>query len=728
MENEKKKNIDEPENQSQEPEIKEQEQAPTTVPKKTFPNKMAIIASSAVAIVGIGAVALVGLLGNHTHSFGEWATAKEATCEVNGLKERFCSCGEKQTEDIHAYGHSFGAWTIVEEPTCGAEGNEKRECSCGEKETRSIEKHKSHDNIVIDAKIESTCKDTGLTEGKHCSVCNEVIVAQTVIEKSMNHAYTDKYDAICNICNYERDPDCAHTNKVTDPGKAATCTEDGLTDGQKCAKCGEVLIAKTTIKANGHTKGSWFTDKQATCLNEGLKHQECSVCHATVDNEITSPLGHTESGWITENESTCTIEGNKYKECTVCNEKLETKLIPKLSHNYGSYEIDIDATCTTAGSKHKNCIDCGNKSDPETITILEHVDSQWIVDKESTCTEKGSRHKYCSRCEKDYGNENTPAKGHSYTSYICTICEQPQADVKLIYNMNDLASISNNLGATYVLMNDIDCNGLSLTPIGSSETSAFIGIFDGRGYTISNFKPANAKYLGIFGYNSGTIRNLNVDNVIIEITSSANSDGSYIGGIAGYNAGKIESCKVVGNISANIGSRIIHAGLITSYNVGVIENVVSIGNLNVKGNYKTAGDDLTSGGVCGTNNGIIKNAFVNITSYIKNPHIYVYANSLTGLICGKNDSKGTIEYCVMLGTCTKGDYGTTGDVSAKNSGTVSSCYKGADVQTGSQADSVNNSDLNNSSFYEITMKWSKQDWNCSNVNIVTGNYPTLIQN
>lgn len=37
---------------------------------------------------------------DHVHSFGEWITVKEATLTEDGLKERTCACGEKETEAI----------------------------------------------------------------------------------------------------------------------------------------------------------------------------------------------------------------------------------------------------------------------------------------------------------------------------------------------------------------------------------------------------------------------------------------------------------------------------------------------------------------------------------------------------------------------------------------------------------------------------------------------------
>ena len=43
-------------------------------------------------------------------------------------------------------------------------------------------------------------------------------------------------------------------------GKLPTCTEDGLTDGRKCNRCGEVLEEQIIISATGeHTYGEWQT-------------------------------------------------------------------------------------------------------------------------------------------------------------------------------------------------------------------------------------------------------------------------------------------------------------------------------------------------------------------------------------------------------------------------------------------------------------------------------------
>ena len=90
----------------------------------------------------------------------------------------------------------------------------------------------------------------------------------------------------------EPTPVCQHTDVETLAGKAATCTEDGITEGKKCTACGTVIVAQETIPA-GHTvvvDAAVAPTCEATGLTEG-KH--CSACDTVlVAQETVAATGH----------------------------------------------------------------------------------------------------------------------------------------------------------------------------------------------------------------------------------------------------------------------------------------------------------------------------------------------------------------------------------------------------------------------------------------------------
>ncbi len=67
-------------------------------------------------------------------------------------------------------------------PTCTEEGFTFYECSCGNTKKDDIIEPLGHTEVIDEAKPASIAA-TGLTEGKHCSVCGEILVAQEEILK-----------------------------------------------------------------------------------------------------------------------------------------------------------------------------------------------------------------------------------------------------------------------------------------------------------------------------------------------------------------------------------------------------------------------------------------------------------------------------------------------------------------------------------------------------------------
>ena len=76
------------------------------------------------------------------------APAVRETCTTDGLTEgKHCSkCGTVFVRQnvIPATGHTFGGWVTVREATCTKQGVEERTCACGEKQSRTVPL-KSHD-------------------------------------------------------------------------------------------------------------------------------------------------------------------------------------------------------------------------------------------------------------------------------------------------------------------------------------------------------------------------------------------------------------------------------------------------------------------------------------------------------------------------------------------------------------------------------------------------------
>ncbi len=124
--------------------------------------------------------------------------------------------------------------------------------------------------------------------------------------------------------------------------------------------------------------------------------------------------------------------------------------------------------------------------------------------------------------------------------------------LRLINSAEELAAIntdSTSLGCYYILTADMDLSdnssGTGWTPIGKAG-SAFTGVFDGNGHTISNLtiNDSASNYKGFFGCTTGAeIKNLTLTNVSV-------NGNLLVGGLAGQsNAGTISNCSVTGTVS-----------------------------------------------------------------------------------------------------------------------------------------------------------------------------------
>lgn len=145
------------------------------------------------------------------------------------------------------------------------------------------------------------------------------------------------------------------------PAVEPTCTETGLTEGEKCSVCGEILKSQEEVPALGHTE-EVVPGKAATCTKAGLTDGlKCSVCQETLkEQEVIPALGHKEEV-IPGKAATCTTIGwSEGKRCSVCGLILKSRKLVKAT---GHKEEVIPAVAATQGhtglTEGKKCSVCG---------------------------------------------------------------------------------------------------------------------------------------------------------------------------------------------------------------------------------------------------------------------------------------------------------------------------------------------------------------------------------
>ena len=160
--------------------------------------------------------------------------------------------------------------SVVTAPTCTEGGYTTYTCKqCGHSYTGDKTAALGHTEVV-DAAVAPTCTTTGLTEGKKCSVCGDILVAQTEVA-ALGHTWDEgkvTTDPTCTAegvktftctvegCNGTKTEPVAALGHTVDE---KTWKHDGTNHWHECETCGEKL---DTAK---HSGGKATTEKKAVC-------------------------------------------------------------------------------------------------------------------------------------------------------------------------------------------------------------------------------------------------------------------------------------------------------------------------------------------------------------------------------------------------------------------------------------------------------------------------------
>ena len=176
--------------------------------------------------------------------------------------------------------------------------------------------------------VPATCTENGKTEGKRCSVCNEVLEEPQTVD-ALGHdpihheaqAATctsigwNAYDTCkrCSYTTYQEQPVLGH-DTVHHEAKEATCLSIGWKAYDTCTRCDYTTYQDQS--ALGHD----WTD--ATCTTP----RTCARCTVTEG----AALGHDWGNWIVTTPATELAEGVETRTCRHDASHTQTRVIPKL--------------------------------------------------------------------------------------------------------------------------------------------------------------------------------------------------------------------------------------------------------------------------------------------------------------------------------------------------------------------------------------------------------------
>lgn len=362
---------------------------------------------------------------------------------------------------------------VVDEPASALEnGIQHKECgTCGyktEENTVIPHTHKVTEHVAVAA----TCVQGGnvhyytcespLCEGKFYAdaACTRELTSVSTGIDSTNHVSTElqgEKSASCYQNGYTGDLYCNDCKKVVKPGQTTNPTgkhiagtgwhSDETNHWHSCTTEG-----CPTQLVHGKHDWTWKEDEPASELENGSKHEECSVCHLKRSEGTVIPHTHQ----VTEHKAvaaTCDKEGNvRYYTCEskLCEGKFYSD--KKCTKPLTSVKTPVDPANHTTGTQwysdgtnHWHL--CTGEGCEAKLDTAKHTPGDWIIDLYATGLAEGERHKECSVCGYETRREAIPhthqVTEHAAVAATCTkegsvryyTCASKLCEGKLYANM-----------------------------------------------------------------------------------------------------------------------------------------------------------------------------------------------------------------------------------------------------------------------------------------------------
>ena len=173
----------------------------------------------------------------------------------------------------------------------------------------------------------------------------------------------------CGICKATEGDALGH-QEIIDEAVAPTCTDDGLSQGIRCAVCEEILAAQETVPALGHSMDLWYMEIAPTCTETGLIRRDCDRCDYFENGGIVA-IGHDYTSAVTE--PTCTEQGYTTRTCANCGDSYVENYVDAAGHTWDEGVVTKEPTADTEGVRTYTCTVCGDTK-TESIPKTENDD------------------------------------------------------------------------------------------------------------------------------------------------------------------------------------------------------------------------------------------------------------------------------------------------------------------------------------------------------------------
>lgn len=234
------------------------------------------------------------------HILSTWKVEKTSTCTTEGSRYKECIlCEVKvEVETIPKTAHIPGSWIVDKMATCSVEGRQHQDCTQCKATLIYITIAKDDHITTVIPGYAATTEKPGLTDGKKCTVCKEIIEEQQVIPAvgSEEFAYTINSDKktciISGLGTYSGNqviiPASISGYKVTSIGESAFAGNKNITSIQLPNTINQIgksafsgCSSLTTISFKG-TKEEWHTITKGTGWNSDTGNYSIACSDGTI--------------------------------------------------------------------------------------------------------------------------------------------------------------------------------------------------------------------------------------------------------------------------------------------------------------------------------------------------------------------------------------------------------------------------------------------------------------